>query len=193
MAGLATMEGTSQNPLVNIGAGGREGLRAFSRSKQGQAELQKQLLQQGVEREKSKFARETQLQQSRDTALGRMYAKDASLAATAAAAGDPELKALQKAQALINNNDDIPALIKQRDTFPPGSASYNAFNAEINAIRNAIFAEAGVKRKPISTPGVQLPPEPEKKGFFSGLFGGSKPEAPAQNKVVPFNQLPTKG
>ena len=189
MAGLRTMAGTSPQALVNLGAGGEEGLKSFSRSKREEADLQKQLLQQGVEREKSKFGRETQLQGQRLTALGQIYNRDAILASARANAGDPELKALQKAQALINNDDQIPALVKQRDTYAPGSKEYNAFNAEINAIRNAYFAEAGIKRKPIATPGVQLPPEPEKKGFFSGLFSGSKPAA-SQNKVVPFNQLP---
>jgi hypothetical protein len=183
------MAGTSPQALVNLGAGGEEGLKSFSRSKREEADLQKQLLQQGVEREKSKFGRETQLQGQRLTALGQIYNRDAILASARANAGDPELKALQKAQALINNDDQIPALVKQRDTYAPGSKEYNAFNAEINAIRNAYFAEAGIKRKPIATPGVQLPPEPEKKGFFSGLFSGSKPAA-SQNKVVPFNQLP---
>jgi hypothetical protein len=126
------------------------------------------------------------------TSLGQLYGRDATLAAARAAAGDPEMKAIQKAQALIANDDQIPLLAKQRDTYPPGSKEYNAFNAEIAAIRNAYFTEAGIKRKPVVTPGVQLPPEPEKKGFFSGLFSGSKSETPAsQNKVVPFNQLPS--
>jgi hypothetical protein len=184
MTGLKTMAGTSQNPLVNLGAGGEEGFKTYARSARDRSDLGKQLLQQGVEREKSKFARDTQLQAARQTALGQIYNRDAIEATARAAAGDPELKLLQKAQALINNNDDIPALIKQRDTYAPGSKEYNAFNTEINAIRNAIFAEVGLKRKPIATPGVQLPPEPEKKGFFSGLFGGSKEPEPKKSPGV---------
>jgi hypothetical protein len=189
MAGLKTLSGTSPDALVNFGAGGVEGMEDYARSGRNQSDLQSQLLKQGVEREKSQFGRQTQLLGAQQTALGQLYNKDAALAAAAAAAGDPQLKELQKALALINRDDQIPALIRQRDTYPPGSKEYNAFNAEINAIRNAYFAEAGINRNPISTPGVQLPPEPEKKGFFSGLFGGSKePEIKKSPGVMKFDK-----
>ena len=54
-----------------------------------------------------------------------------------------------------------------------------------------IYQTAGVtvpEIKPDTTP---YPKPEEKPGFFSGLFGSSKPEAPAGPKVVPFSQLPT--
>jgi hypothetical protein len=189
--GGATAAGTSQHGLSNLGAGVNEGAKAYTQLMDKDAADRMKLLESQLYADKAEDARRSSLTGQMTTSLGQMYTKDAALAASRAAAGDPELKALQKAQALINNNDEIPALIKQRDTYAPGSKEYNAFNTEINAIRNAIFAEVGIKRKPISTPGVQLPPEPEKKGFFSGLFGGSKSEAPAPSKVVPFNQLPS--
>jgi hypothetical protein len=79
MAGLRTMAGTSPQALVNLGAGGEEGLKTFGRSKRGEAELQKQLLQQGVEREKSQFGRQTQLLGAQQTALGQLYGKEAEI------------------------------------------------------------------------------------------------------------------
>jgi hypothetical protein len=79
MAGLRTMAGTSPQALVNLGAGGEEGLKTFSRSKREEADLQKRLLDQGVEREKSKFGRDTQLQASRQTALGQLYGQEADI------------------------------------------------------------------------------------------------------------------
>jgi hypothetical protein len=188
--GAGTAAGTSQYGLANLGAAANEGVKSYSQSLDKDAANRLKLLDAQLYADKAEDARRSSLTGQMQSTLGQLYGKDAALAAARASAGDPELKALQKAQALINNDDQIPALVKQRDTYPPGSKEYNAFNAEINAIRNAYFAEAGIKRKPISTPGVQLPPEPEKKGFFSGLFGGSKAPA-SQNKVVPFNQLPS--
>ena len=82
MAGLRTMAGQSPYALTNLGAGGEEGLKTFSRSKQGEAELQKRLLDQGVEREKSKFGRDTQLQGQRLTALSQIYGKEADIERT---------------------------------------------------------------------------------------------------------------
>jgi hypothetical protein len=166
--GAATAAGTSQYGLSNLGAGANEGVKAYTQLMDKDTADRMKLLESQLYADKAEDARRSSLTGQMTTSLGQMYTKDAALAAARASAGDPELKALQKAQALINNNDEIPALIKQRDTYAPGSKEYNAFNAEINAIRNAIFAEVGIKRKPISTPGVQLPPEPEKKGFFSG-------------------------
>jgi hypothetical protein len=82
MAGLRTMAGQSPYALTNLGAGGEEGLKTFSRSKQGEADLQKQLLQQGVEREKSQFSRQSQLLGAQQTALGQLYGKEADIERT---------------------------------------------------------------------------------------------------------------
>jgi hypothetical protein len=79
MAGLRTMAGTSQYPLVNVGLGGEEGVKTLSRTKREEADLQKQLLQQGVEREKSQFGRQTQLLGAQQTALGQLYGKEAEI------------------------------------------------------------------------------------------------------------------
>jgi hypothetical protein len=79
MAGLRTMAGTSPHALVNLGLGGEEGVKTLSRSKREEADLQKRLLDQGVEREKSKFGRDTQLQASRQTALGQLYGQEADI------------------------------------------------------------------------------------------------------------------
>jgi hypothetical protein len=86
-AGLRTMQGTSQDPLSNFGAGGEEGFKSYARSKLEEKDLGKILLQQGVEREKSKFARETGLLGAQQTALGQLYGKEAALEQAKATAG----------------------------------------------------------------------------------------------------------
>jgi len=75
MAGLRTMQGTSQDPLSNLGAGGEEGFKSYARSKAEEKDLGKLLLQQGVEREKSKFARELGLLGSLQTSQGQIISK----------------------------------------------------------------------------------------------------------------------
>jgi hypothetical protein len=82
MAGLRMMSGTSPYALANIGAGGEEGFKSYARSKQGEASLQKQLLEQGVEREKAQFGRQSQLLGAQQTALGQLYGKEADIERT---------------------------------------------------------------------------------------------------------------
>ena len=91
-AGLGTMAGTSQYGLTNLGLGGIEGLKSYAKS-QGDIEAnRKLLLQQQVEAEKAKYARDTgnlnaliQAQGQKDTKeIGLLNAKNtAGLNATA--------------------------------------------------------------------------------------------------------------
>lgn len=195
MAGLRTMAGTSQYPLVNLGLGGEEGVKTLSRGKREEADLQKQLLQQGVEREKSRFARESQLLGAQQTSLGQMYNKQASIAAAdaarAAAGAGKEDRATQRAAALVGSDPVIKSLQKQLETsgYQPGTPEYNYFEQRIAERQNQIFKTVGVT-VPEITPSTLTFPQPAKKpGFFESLFPKNSP-SPTQNKVVPFNQLP---
>jgi hypothetical protein len=199
MAGLRTMAGTSQYPLVNLGLGGEEGVKTLSRGKRDESDLQKQLLQQGVEREKSRFARESQLLGAQQTSLGQMYNKQAALAAAdaarAAAAGGKEDRAIQRAAALIGSDPVIKSLQKQLETsgHQPGTPEYNYFEQRIAERQNQIYKTVGVTVPEITTSNIAFPKPEEKPGFFDRIFGGDKKPAASQNKVVPFSQLPTKG
>jgi hypothetical protein len=189
MAGLKTMAGTSPFALVNLGGGGEEGLKTFGRGKREEADLQKQLLQQGVEREKSKFARETQLQSARQTAIGQMYNKqialDAAKAARDAAAGGKEDRATQRAAALVGSDPVIKSLQKQLENsgHQPGTPEYNYFEQRIAERQNQIFKTVGVAVPEITPSALTFPQPTKKPGFFESLFPKNKP-------VVPFNQLP---
>jgi hypothetical protein len=79
MAGLGTLAGTSQYGLTNLGLGGIEGMKTYGRSKAKESDLQKLLLQQSVEQEKSKYARDAGLLTAQQTALGQIYGKEADI------------------------------------------------------------------------------------------------------------------
>lgn len=75
-AGLAMMAGTSPNALTNIGAGGAEGFKSYARSSAEEAADRKLMLQQQVEAEKSKYARDMGNLSTLITAQGQLDAKE---------------------------------------------------------------------------------------------------------------------
>jgi hypothetical protein len=191
-AGLGTMQGSPDptlrsNPLSNLAYGAEKGLGAYGKSAERQNQLNKLLLTQGVEQEKAKYARDVGNLTALQRSLGQAYNRKAMAAATGADAQD---KALLRVQALINQDDQLPLLYKQRDMYEPGDPKYKAYNDAINSIKKTYYEQAGIKRPYITPADVQFPPEIEKPGFFQRIFGGS--ETP-KNKVVPFSQLPAKG
>ena len=184
MAGLGTMAGTSQYGLSNLGLGATEGLKSYSKASSAEAADRQKLLEQQVYADKAEEARKAGLTGQMQTTLGHMYAKQA---AQSAAGEGSEMKALQKAQMLINQDDQLPLLYKQRDMYDPGDPKYKAYNDAINSIKKTYYEQVGIKRPYVAPAAVQLPPEPEKKGFFESIFGGG-----SSNKVVPYGSLPTK-
>jgi hypothetical protein len=185
--GLGMLSGTSPYMSPNVGTAGIDTLNAFEKDVAAERSLKRELAKLDAEGAAKDDARRLQLAGTLLTIQGQKDIKAASLAAARASAGDPELKALQKAQALINNDDQIPALLKQRDMETPGTDRYNAYNDAINSIKKSYFEQAGIKRPYVAPANVQFPPEPEKKGFFSGLFGGSSPEKKATPGVMKFD------
>jgi hypothetical protein len=194
MAGLRTMAGTSPYALTNLGAGGEEALKTYGRGKREEADLQKQLLQQGVEREKSKFARETQLQAARQTAIGQMYNKqialDAAKAARDASGASKEDRNITRAAALVGSDPVIKSLQKQLENsgYQPGTPEYNYFEQRIAERQNQIYKTVGVTVPEVTPSGISFPQPTKKPGFFETMFPKNKPGS--ENKVVPFNQLP---
>ena len=190
MAGLGTMAGTSQYGLTNLGLGATEGLKSYSKNINQDTKDRQSMLEAQLYADKSEDARKSALTGQMNTTLGQLYAKDAARAAAGAGSED---KALLRVMALINQDDDIPKLIKERDLLGPRDPNYKAYQDAINAIKEGYFKQAGIKRPFVPSPGVQLPPEPEKESFLSSLNPFSSKPAASQNKVVPFSQLPTKG
>jgi len=145
MAGLGTMAGTSQNALSNLGLGGIEGLKSYAQAMREQDEGQKLLLQQAGDREKSKFARETALLGSQQTALGQMLGRRASAEASAAARAETASRNKQldftRAQTAYNslyNN----ALDNLKDTAKPGGVNYRKYKDDPTAMNRDARAAA---------------------------------------------------
>jgi hypothetical protein len=137
MAGLGTMAGTSQNALSNLGLGGIEGLKSYAQAMREQDEGQKLLLQQAGDREKSKFARETALLGSQQTALGQMLGRRASAEATAAARGETASRNRQldvtRAQTAYNSlyNNILDNL---KDSARPGQPNHRKYKDDPSAM-----------------------------------------------------------
>jgi hypothetical protein len=193
MAGLGAMQGHPDpalrtNFLSNLAYGAEKGLGAYGKSAEEQGRLNKLLLSQAVEQEKAKYGRDVSNLNALQTSIGQAYNR--KIAQSAAGAGSED-RALTKVMAMINQDDQIPALIKQRDMYEPNDPKYKFYNDNINAIKKAYWDQAGIKRPFVAPAAVQYPEEKKEPGFFERIFGGGS-EAP-KNKVVPFSQLPAKG
>jgi flagellar motility protein MotE (MotC chaperone) len=188
-AGLGTMEGsqdpaTRSNPLSNLGYGAQKGLAAYGKSAEKQNQLNKLLLTQGVEQEKAKYGRDVSNLNALQTSLGQAYNRKLLSSQIGAGAED---KALLKVQTLINSDDQLPLLYKQRDMYEPSDPKYKAYNDAINSIKRSYFEQAGIKRPYVAPANVQFPEEKKEPGFFSRLLGGSSPAATKTPGVMRFD------
>ena len=177
MAGLGTMAGTSQHALSNLGLGGIEGLKSYAQAMREQDEGQKLLLQQAGDREKSKFARETALLGSQQTALGQMLGRRASAEASAAARAETASRNKQldftRAQAAYNpiyNN----ILDNLKDTAKPGGINHRKYKEDPAAMYRDARAAAMNELSP------QLR---EILGFQAPTTTGTPPPAAAPSKT----------
>jgi hypothetical protein len=182
MAGLRTMAGTSPYALANIGAGGEEGVKALSRSKREEADLQKQLLQQGVEREKSQFGRQTQLLGAQQTALGQLYGKEAEIERAKAAKANA---GSAQAGALYNqlSNQYMTAVSREMETLR--KRYKDQFNMDKTETELESEAVANVTRR--------LPPQARKTLFGDqAIPDGTPTPAASPAAAAPVTQKPKK-
>jgi hypothetical protein len=143
MAGLGTMAGTSQYGLTNVAQGGMEGLKSYSRSAAENAADQKLLLQQQVEAEKGKYARDTgnlnaliQAQSAKDTkALGLLNAKNTA----SATAANQEYNNFLKASTIYSN----AVTAEKRNLY---IANKDKFNYDVDIAELDMEARANVAR-----------------------------------------------
>ena len=187
-AGLGIMSGTSPYLLENVGLGGLEGAKAYSKSMgQDTADMQK-LYETQTYADKAEDARKSALTGQMQTTLGQMYNRKAAADLAGAGAAD---KSMIKAQALMGSDPVIKSLEKQliASAAQPGSPEYDYYEQRIAERQNQIYAAVGVKAPEITPSKIAYPKPEEKPGFLDKIFGSSKPAA-SQNKVVPYSSLP---
>jgi hypothetical protein len=160
MAGLGTMSGTSQYGLSNLGLGATEGMKTYGRRTGEQADLRKLLLQQGVEREKSKFARETGLLGAQQTSLGQIYGREAMLEQAKAANRQSDAT---RENTLFNqaSNSYLDKVAKEKETL----RKRDPFNTEIT--------EDELERQAVANVRARLPAKTQK------ILFGDEGSAPA--------------
>jgi hypothetical protein len=125
MAGLGTLAGTSQNALSNLGLGAIEGMKTYGRAKADERLIQKDLLQQGVEREKTKYARDMQNLNALQTSLGQMDARE--IAAMNQRTAQTGLAESRRTTAQINAQRTYDAAVKSEkdNLFKQNKAKFN--------------------------------------------------------------------
>lgn len=185
--GLGTMSGTSQYGLENLGKAGIDTMNAYAKDVSAERSLKRELAKLDAEGAAKDDSRRLQLA---GTLLQIQGNKDAKAAALANAPSGEE-RAINRAMTLINNDPLIKKYIAQQKMLSETDPQYQVIEQRIAERQNQIYSTAGVKVPEVTPSKIPDYVAPEKPGFFSNLFGGSKPAAPAQNKVVPFSQLPS--
>ena len=187
--GIGMLQGTSQYALPNIGNAAASTMASYEKDLANEQSVKQQLAKLDAEGATKDDVRRLSLA---GTLLQIQNNKDMKTAALANAPSSED-RALTRAMTLVNNDPTIKSYEKEKvaSGAQPGSPEYDYWEQKISKRQMQIYQTAGVtvpEIKPDTTP---YPKPEEKPGFFSGLFGSSKPEAPAGPKVVPFSQLPT--
>ena len=181
--GLATMAGTSPYLARNIGLGGLEGMKNYAQSTAEQDSLNKMLMQQASDREKSQYSRDTSALERSQTTLGQLFGREIGMeqarATRANAGASSGTNALIKAQNSWNQilNDTKTTLLKQQKFSSLFRKDPDAFNraAEAEARKNTspdvlnilgFKAPAPDVSSNVGGGGGKAPPPP--KGFIPG-------------------------
>jgi hypothetical protein len=185
--GIGMLQGTSQYALPNIGNAAASTMASYEKDIANEQELKRQLAKLDAEGATKDDARRLSLA---GTLLQIQNNRNMKMAALANAPS-AEDRNVNRAMTLINNDPQIKKYVAQQKMLSETDPQYQVIEQRIAERQNQIYHTAGVKVPEITPSKIPDYVAPEKPGFFSGLFGSSKPEAPAGPKVVPFSQLPT--
>ena len=185
--GIGMLQGTSQYALPNIGNAAASTMASYEKDLANEQAVKQQLAKLDAEGANKDDARRLSLA---GTLLQIQNNRDMKTAALANAPSAEE-RNVNRAMTLINNDPQIKKYVAQQKMLSETDPQYQVIEQRIAERQNQIYQTAGVKVPEVTPSKIPDYVEPEKPGFFSGLFGSSKPAASAGPKVVPFSQLPT--
>jgi len=185
--GIGMLQGTSQYALPNIGNAAASTMASYEKDLANEQAVKQQLAKLDAEGATKDDARRLSLA---GTLLQIQNNRDMKMAALANAPSSED-RNVNRAMTLINNDPQIKKYVAQQKMLSETDPQYQVIEQRIAERQNQIYHTAGVNVPEVTPSKIPDYVEPEKPGFFSGLFGSSKPAAPAGPKVVPFSQLPT--
>jgi len=185
--GIGMLQGTSQYALPNIGNAAASTMASYEKDLANEQSVKQQLAKLDAEGATKDDARRLSLA---GTLLQIQNNRDMKMAALANAPSSED-RNVNRAMTLINNDPQIKKYVAQQKMLSETDPQYQVIEQRIAERQNQIYHTAGVNVPEVTPSKIPDYVEPEKPGFFSGLFGSSKPAAPAGPKVVPFSQLPT--
>ena len=185
--GIGMLQGTSQYALPNIGNAAASTMASYEKDLANEQAVKQQLAKLDAEGATKDDARRLSLA---GTLLQIQNNRDMKMAALANAPSSED-RNVNRAMTLINNDPQIKKYVAQQKMLSETDPQYQVIEQRIAERQNQIYHTAGVKVPEVTPSKIPDYVEPEKPGFFSGLFGSSKPAASAGPKVVPFSQLPT--
>jgi len=185
--GIGMMEAPSQYFIPNLGYAANKTMTSYEKDLANEQAVKQQLAKLDAEGATKDDARRLSLA---GTLLQIQNNRDMKMAALANAPSSED-RNVNRAMTLINNDPQIKKYVAQQKMLSETDPQYQVIEQRIAERQNQIYHTAGVNVPEVTPSKIPDYVEPEKPGFFSGLFGSSKPAAPAGPKVVPFSQLPT--
>lgn len=165
-AGLGMLGGTSPYAFANIGQGGQRGIEQYAAAKkQRGAELA------AINKAELGGLRARELEDYRKARLQAEADKRES------GADLKESQLIQKIDASIGKMPIVADFKKRMEFLEPNDPKYKYYASEIEKVYDNAYKNAGIKRPRITYTPADLPEEPKSEGWWSNLFGGSKPSS----------------
>jgi len=174
--GIGMMEAPSQYFIPNLGYAANKTMTSYEKDLANEQAVKQQLAKLDAEGATKDDARRLSLA---GTLLQIQNNRDMKMAALANAPSSED-RNVNRAMTLINNDPQIKKYVAQQKMLSETDPQYQVIEQRIAERQNQIYHTAGVNVPEVTPSKIPDYVEPEKPGFFSGLFGSSKPAAKDQ-------------